>query len=91
MKIKEVKYIPYQIPLYEKFHNSKHTYSSTKGIIIQLIASDTNSLKTIMSHGDISPLDNFSKENIQEINWGIQSFIVGIDFTADYSFNELLE
>ena len=90
MIIKKIEYTPYQIPLYKNFHNSRHTYSLSKGIIIQFIASEINSSKIIISHGDVSPLDNFSKENIQEIDWGIQSFIAGIDFDSDYTFNEIL-
>ena len=91
MKIKKIKYSSYKIPLYKKLSNSNHTYSFSNGFIIELLISETNSTKIISAYGDVSPLDKFSNESIQEINWGIESFIAGIDYNVDYKFSELLQ
>ena len=88
MKIKKINYTPYKKSLKKSFYNSQNKYSYTEGVIIELIIS--HSSKSIIGYGEASILAGFSSDNIQKINWGIESFIAGIEFGYDYSLDELL-
>ena len=84
MKIKKIRYNPCSLKLNQKFCNSKTQYSIKENILIEII---TDSMS---GYGEISPLENFSTETTQEIQWGLEAFIQAIDYDADYSLNDLL-
>ena len=89
MKIKKINYSTYKNHLKQTFINSKSKYSYQEGVMIELII--LNSSKPFTGYGEASILAGFSMESIQEINWGIESFIAAIDFNYNYSLEELLD
>ena len=84
MKIKKIQYSICSLKLNQKFCNSKTQYSIKENILIEIITG------SISGHGEISPLEEFSTETTQEIQWGLEAFIQAIDYDADYSLNDLL-
>ena len=74
MKIKKIRYNPCSPKLNQKFCNSKTQYSIKENILIEII---TDSMS---GYGEISPLENFSTETTQEIQWGLEAFIQAIDY-----------
>ena len=88
MKITKVNYSTYKNYLKQIFCNSKNKYSYQESVMIELII--LNSSEPLIGYGEASILAGFSKESIQEINWGIESFIAAIDFNYNYSLEELL-
>ena len=84
MKIKKIQYNPCSLKLNQKFCNSKTQYSIKENILIEIITG------SISGYGEISPLEKFSTETTQEIQWGLEAFIQAIDYDADYSLNDLL-
>ena len=84
MKIKRIQQIPSVFKLNQTFSNAKMQYSTKENILIEIIT-DSES-----GYGEISPLEKFSTETIQEIQWGLQAFIQSIDYNINYSLNDLL-
>ena len=61
MKIKKIQYTPSSFNLGQRFSNAKMQYFSKESVLIKII---TNSAS---GYGEISPLEKFSTETIQEI------------------------
>ena len=85
MKIKTINCKSYTLTLKQTLQNAKNQYSKKDGFIIEIITDHE------IGYGDISPLQGFSKETIQEIGWTFQAFLKTIDFNIDYSFDEILD
>ena len=86
MQLKKIEYQNYTFNLKQHFSNAKNQYSNKEAVIIKIFISES-----AIGYGEASPLSGFSKESIQEIIWGLESFIAGINFNCDYSIDELLE
>ena len=84
MEIKNITYHKYKINLKHVFKNHSQKYSYKIGFILKIISDNFIGL------GEIAPLNGFSKENFQEITWGLESFIESIALNTQYTFNELL-
>ena len=84
MKIKKIKQTPLTLKLNNTFFNAKAQYSTKESIIIEIITD------SFSGYGEISPLDNFSTETLQEINWGLQAFMQSIDYNIEYSLEDIL-
>ena len=84
MKIKRIQYTPSIFTLNQRFSNAKMQYFSKEIILIEIITGSAS------GYGEISPLEKFSTETAQEIQWGLQAFIQSIDYNVDYSLNNLL-
>ena len=85
MIIKQLDLFPYELKLKNKFKNSKNIYLKKNGFIIKIVVDHYLGL------GDVSYLQGFSKETLQEINWGFQSFKQTIGNNENYSFTELIK
>lgn len=84
MKIIDINYERYKIPLIQEFQNSKNKYINQEGLILEL--------KTLnfTGKGEAVLLKGFSKNTLQEIIWSIESFILGIEKKQEYTLDELL-
>ena len=85
MIIKQLDLLPYELKLKNKFKNSKNIYFKKNGFVIKIVTDNYLGL------GDVSYLQGFSKETLQEINWGFQSFKQSIGNNENYSFTELIK
>ena len=84
MKIKKIEQTTSTFNLNQKFCNAKTEYSTKENILIKIITD------SVSGYGEISPLEKFSTETTQEIQWGLEAFMQSIDYNIDYSFNDLL-
>ncbi|MBI44947.1 MAG: o-succinylbenzoate synthase [Candidatus Marinimicrobia bacterium] len=84
MKIQHINQTTCNLKLNKKFQNSHTTYKEKGSIILEIISD------SFIGYGEICPLNHFSNETFQEINWGFQGFIESIDNTIDYSLKDLL-
>ena len=64
--------------------NSKNEYSEKENFIIKITTQNH------IGYGEVSPLNGFSKETSQQINWNFQSFIQSVKLHSQYSLKELL-
>ena len=85
MKIQKIYYDKYDINLAQKLKNSQQTYSSRQGIIVYF------ENEFYKGKGEAAPLDGFSKENINDVIWNLESLISAIELNVDYEFQELLD
>ena len=83
MKLKKIEYQSCIFDLKQNFSNAKNQYANKEIVIIKIYVS-----QSLIGYGEASPLQGFSKESFQEIIWGLESFIAGIDFNCDYSIDE---
>ena len=67
MKIQKIYYDKYDINLAQKLKNSQQTYSSRQGIIVYF------ENEFYKGKGEAAPLDGFSKENINDVFWNLES------------------
>jgi len=84
MKIKKIEQTTSTFNLNQKFCNAKTEYSTKENILIKIITD------SVSGYGEISPLEKFSTETMQEIHWGLEAFIQSIDYDINYSLNDLL-
>ena len=84
MKIKKIEQATSTFNLNQRFCNAKTQYSTKENILIEIITD------SVSGYGEISPLEKFSSETTQEIQWGLQAFIQSIDYSIDYSLKDLL-
>jgi len=68
----------YKITLKQPLENSQNTYVSKRGFIIKLV------MDGYVGYGDVSPLDNFSKENLQQISWAFEEFKMSLIENSNY-------
>jgi len=68
----------YKIALKQPLKNSQNTYVSKRGFIIKL------EMDSYIGYGDVSPLDNFSKENLQQITWAFEEFKISLIKKTNY-------
>ena len=71
MIIKNIEYDKYKIKLKNVFKNHSREYSSREGCIIKMMC------QSFVGKGEAAPLEGFSKENFQEMIWGLEAFIEG--------------
>ena len=72
------------LKLNKTLFNSKNEYSEKENFIIKITT------KNHIGYGEVSPLNCFSKETNQQINWNFQSFIQSVKLHSQYSLQELL-
>ena len=84
MRIKKIQQTTSVFNLDQKFCNAKTQYSTKENILIEIITD------SVSGYGEISPLEKFSTETMQEIHWGLEAFIQSIDYDINYSLNDLL-
>lgn len=84
MKIIKIYYEKYEIPLIEKFKNSKNQYTNQQGLIFVI------QTKEHVGLGEAVLLSGFSKHTMQEMIWAAESLIESIQNNEEYSMEELL-
>ena len=84
MKIIKIYYEKYEIPLIEKFKNSKNQYTNQQGLIFVI------QTKEHVGLGEAVLLSGFSKHTMQEMIWAAESLIGSIQNNEEYSTEELL-
>ena len=84
MKIIQIYYEQYQIPLIWGFQNSKNQYNHQQGLIF------TIKTKKNIGLGEAVLLKGFSHNTFQEMIWAAESFISAVGQNKEYTFNELL-
>ena len=85
MKYNRLETIRYKSELKSPLQNSRHTYSDRSGYVIKLYLDD------YCGCGEASPLPQFSKESLKEIEWAIEELKVGLSSNENYKKEELLE
>ena len=78
MILYNINIISYEIDLKQPLKNSQNTYVSKRGFIIKL------EMDSYVGYGDVSPLDNFSKENLQQITWAFEEFKISLIEKTNY-------
>ena len=78
MILYNINIISYKIDLKQPLKNSQNTYVSKRGFIIKL------EMDSYVGYGDVSPLDNFSKENLQQITWAFEEFKISLIEKSNY-------
>ena len=78
MKIKKIEQTVSTFNLNQKFCNARTQYSTKENILIEIITD------SVSGYGEISPLEKFSSDTTQEIQWGLQAFIQSIDYNINY-------
>ena len=84
MKIIKIYYEKYEIPLIEKFKNSKNQYTNQQGLVF------TIKTKEHVGLGEAVLLNGFSNHTMQEMVWAAESLIESIQDNEEYSMEELL-
>lgn len=84
MKIIQIYYEQYQIPLMRGFQNSKNQYNHQRGLVFTIKTKTNNGL------GEAVLLKGFSHNTFQEMIWAAESFVGAIEPREEYTFNELL-
>ena len=84
MKIIEIYYEQYKIPLNQEFTNSKNRYTVQQGLFL------TIKTKKYTGKGEAILLKGFTNNTLQEIIWSMESFISSIEINEEYSLEELL-
>ena len=85
MKLQYIKYEKYNINLKTILKNSKTKYINRQGLIIHIKSNQ------FTGKGEAAPLQGFSKENLQDVIWALESFIKSIEFSLNYNFIEIIE
>ena len=84
MKIIQIYYDQYKIPLIEDFKNSQNQYNSQKGLVFNIKTTKNIGL------GEAILLEGFTNNTFQEMIWAAESFIGAVDYNEEYTFSELL-
>jgi len=84
MKIIKIYYEKNEIPLIEKFKNSKNQYTNQQGLIFVI------QTKEHVGLGEAVLLSGFSKHTMQEMIWAAESLIESVQNNEEYSMEELL-
>ena len=84
MKIIKIYYEKYEIPLIEKFKNSKNQYTNQQGLVFII------KTKEYVGLGEAVLLKGFSNHTMQEMVWAAESLIESIQDNEEYSMEELL-
>ena len=84
MKIIQIYYEQYQIPLMLSFQNSKNQHNHQQGLVF------TIKTKKNIGLGEAVLLKGFSHNTFQEMIWAAESFIGAVGQNEEYAFNELL-
>lgn len=84
MKIVQIYYEQYKIPLIENFKNSQNQYNGQKGLVFHIKTTKNTGL------GEAVLLEGFTNNTFQEMIWAAESFIRVVNYNEEYTFNELL-
>ncbi len=84
MKIIQIYYDQYKLPLIQDFQNSQKKYNSQKGLVFNIKTTNNTGL------GEAVLLEGFTDNTFQEMIWAAESFISVVGQNEEYTFSELL-
>ena len=85
MILNKIEITPYKINLRGSFQNSNITYLSQSGYIVKL------KIDNFYGYGEVSILEGFSKENMQQILWSFEELKIAIKDKSDYHKDEFFD
>ena len=79
-----IELIPYELKLDKKLHNSQICYKVKKGYILKIYIDE------FCGCGEVSILENYSKENLKEIMWAFEEIKIALVSDQKYSKDDFL-